>query len=130
MELGLGIHGEPGAETAPLRPVDEIVAQVLLFAICELAMPALIPYRTASCTHICVIIAFGSCSAKHALTRCSQAGVLRPRKRQRLTRHAKTRITIIPVSVQIRIGGRSSARSKDPPCLESAAATASGASVI
>ena len=28
MELGLGIHGEPGAETARQRPVDEIVATV------------------------------------------------------------------------------------------------------
>lgn len=28
MELGLGIHGEPGACKGPLKPVDEIVAQV------------------------------------------------------------------------------------------------------
>ena len=28
MELGLGIHGEPGAKTAPLQPVDGIVAEV------------------------------------------------------------------------------------------------------
>lgn len=28
MELGLGIHGEPGAETLTLQPVDAIVAQV------------------------------------------------------------------------------------------------------
>ena len=28
MELGLGIHGEPGAETAPLQPVGEIVSTV------------------------------------------------------------------------------------------------------
>ena len=28
MEMGLGIHGEPGAETLPVKPVDEIVAQV------------------------------------------------------------------------------------------------------
>ena len=25
MELGLGIHGEPGASKGPLKPVDEIV---------------------------------------------------------------------------------------------------------
>ena len=30
MEMGLGIHGEPGAETLPVKPVDEIVAQVPL----------------------------------------------------------------------------------------------------
>lgn len=28
MELGLGIHGEPGAETTKLQPVDAVVAQV------------------------------------------------------------------------------------------------------
>ena len=28
MELGLGIHGEPGARTAPLQPVDGIVEEV------------------------------------------------------------------------------------------------------
>ena len=28
MELGLGIHGEPGASKGPLKPVDQIVAQV------------------------------------------------------------------------------------------------------
>ena len=28
MELGLGIHGEPGASKGPLKPVDEIVATV------------------------------------------------------------------------------------------------------
>ena len=28
MELGLGIHGEPGASKAALQPVDAIVAQV------------------------------------------------------------------------------------------------------
>ena len=28
MELGLGIHGEPGASKGPLKPVDEIVALV------------------------------------------------------------------------------------------------------
>ncbi len=30
MELGLGIHGEPGASKAALQPVDEIVSQVPL----------------------------------------------------------------------------------------------------
>ncbi|KAK9824231.1 hypothetical protein WJX72_008791 [[Myrmecia] bisecta] len=29
MELGMGIHGEPGASQAPIQPVDQIVAQVL-----------------------------------------------------------------------------------------------------
>ena len=29
MELGLGIHGEPGARTVPLQPVDIIVTQVI-----------------------------------------------------------------------------------------------------
>lgn len=28
MELGLGIHGEPGASKGPLQPVDAVVAQV------------------------------------------------------------------------------------------------------
>ena len=28
MELGLGIHGEPGASKEPLKPVNQIVAQV------------------------------------------------------------------------------------------------------
>ena len=28
MELGLGIHGEPGASKGALKPVDQIVAQV------------------------------------------------------------------------------------------------------
>ena len=28
MELGLGIHGEPGASKEPLKAVDEIVALV------------------------------------------------------------------------------------------------------
>lgn len=28
MELGLGIHGEPGASKGPLQPVDAIVSQV------------------------------------------------------------------------------------------------------
>lgn len=28
MELGLGIHGEPGASKVPLQPVDAIVSQV------------------------------------------------------------------------------------------------------
>lgn len=28
MELGLGIHGEPGASKGPLKPVDEIVVTV------------------------------------------------------------------------------------------------------
>lgn len=32
IELGLGIHGEPGAKTAPLEPVDAIVKQVRLRA--------------------------------------------------------------------------------------------------
>jgi hypothetical protein len=30
MEMGLGIHGESGAETLPVQPVDKIVAQVPL----------------------------------------------------------------------------------------------------
>lgn len=29
MEVGLGIHGEPGAAKGPLRPADEVVAQLL-----------------------------------------------------------------------------------------------------
>ena len=28
MELGLGIHGEPGAWRGPAQPIDAIVAQV------------------------------------------------------------------------------------------------------
>ena len=28
MELGLGIHGEPGAHTAPLQPADGIAEEV------------------------------------------------------------------------------------------------------
>ena len=31
MELGLGIHGEPGASKGPLKPVDQIVAQVMQY---------------------------------------------------------------------------------------------------
>ena len=41
MELGLGIHGEPGAKTAPLQPVDDIVKQVIL--VCQVAL-SLKPY--------------------------------------------------------------------------------------
>ncbi|KAK3266476.1 hypothetical protein CYMTET_24902 [Cymbomonas tetramitiformis] len=29
MELGLGIHGEPGAETAPIASADEVAARIL-----------------------------------------------------------------------------------------------------
>lgn len=29
IEIGMGIHGEPGIETAPLRPVDEIVEDMM-----------------------------------------------------------------------------------------------------
>lgn len=39
MELGLGIHGEPGAFTAPMQPIDAIVAQVPCFS----------PARPATC---------------------------------------------------------------------------------
>lgn len=33
MELGLGIHGEPGASKGPLLPVNKIVSQVGLTSI-------------------------------------------------------------------------------------------------
>ena len=34
MEIGMGVHGEPGIERAPLKPADE-VAQILVDAILE-----------------------------------------------------------------------------------------------
>jgi dihydroxyacetone kinase len=36
MELGLGIHGEPGASTAALQSAEAIVAQVRIVTYCDL----------------------------------------------------------------------------------------------
>lgn len=47
MEMGLGIHGEPGAYKAPLQPVDAIVSKVgdswLNEAGCPLFWPSYLP---------------------------------------------------------------------------------------
>ena len=36
MEIGMGIHGEPGIRRGKLRPVDEIVERKCLFQSCRI----------------------------------------------------------------------------------------------
>ena len=40
MEIGTGIHGEPGVRRGPLRPADAVVDELMPLILDELAMPA------------------------------------------------------------------------------------------
>ena len=40
MEIGMGIHGEPGVRRGPLRPADAVTDELMPLILDELAMPA------------------------------------------------------------------------------------------
>ena len=40
MEIGMGIHGEPGIRRGPLRPADEIAEEMLAMLLADMPLPA------------------------------------------------------------------------------------------
>jgi dihydroxyacetone kinase-like protein len=40
MEIGMGIHGEPGVRRGPLRPADEVADEIMDAILAEMAAPA------------------------------------------------------------------------------------------